>query len=370
MSETKYYSLDKILQLKAQYNVIFGERSNGKTYAVLKYAIERYAKTGEQLAIIRRYRDDFIGRRGAEYFSALIANEEVKRATKGKWTSIHYYGGRWFFSRYEKDRKGNEKRIVDETPFAYGFALTTMEHDKGAAYPDVTTIMFDEFLTRTGYLADEFVLFTNVISTIIRHRDDVKIFMLGNTVNKYCPYFAEMGLKHIPEMNPGDIDQYHLGDTGLTIAVEYCGEAAKHMGKKSDKYFAFDNPKLKMITSGAWEIDIYPHAPCKWLPRDVLFRFFIKFDENLLQGDVVRTDTSSFVFIHRKTTPIKDEDYDLVFSPEYDPRPNWFRKITIPSQPVIKKLLLYFQADQVYYQDNEVGEVVRNYLSWCGKVMK
>ena len=31
----KFYSLDAILEKKAQYNIIFGERSNGKTFSVL-----------------------------------------------------------------------------------------------------------------------------------------------------------------------------------------------------------------------------------------------------------------------------------------------------------------------------------------------
>ena len=55
----KFYNLKNILTKDAQYNIIFGERSNGKTYAVEKYAIERYAKTGEQLAIVRRWDEDF-----------------------------------------------------------------------------------------------------------------------------------------------------------------------------------------------------------------------------------------------------------------------------------------------------------------------
>ena len=38
------------------------------------------------------------------------------------------------------------------------------------------------------------LFFMNVLSTIIRDRENIKIFMLGNTVNKYCPYFDEMGL--------------------------------------------------------------------------------------------------------------------------------------------------------------------------------
>ena len=79
----KFYSLKSILEKKAQYNIIIGERSNGKTYAVLKYAIERYLQTGEQLAIVRRWRDDFIGKRGATMFDALEVNKEIF-----KWNTI------------------------------------------------------------------------------------------------------------------------------------------------------------------------------------------------------------------------------------------------------------------------------------------
>ena len=39
--EQKYYSLDNILKKNCVYNVIFGERSNGKTYSVLSRCILR-----------------------------------------------------------------------------------------------------------------------------------------------------------------------------------------------------------------------------------------------------------------------------------------------------------------------------------------
>ena len=66
MSEKiKYYSLKRILEYNATYNIIFGERSNGKTYAVLKYAFEEYMKTGHQLAIVRRWDEDFVGAQSA-----------------------------------------------------------------------------------------------------------------------------------------------------------------------------------------------------------------------------------------------------------------------------------------------------------------
>ena len=36
----KFYTLNRILSKNADYNVIFGERSNGKTYATLLYGIK------------------------------------------------------------------------------------------------------------------------------------------------------------------------------------------------------------------------------------------------------------------------------------------------------------------------------------------
>ena len=66
--------------------------------------------------------------------------------------------------------------MYDKQPFCYAFALSELEHDKSTAYPNVTTVLFDEFLSRKSYLPDEFVLFMNTLSTIIRERDNVKIY--------------------------------------------------------------------------------------------------------------------------------------------------------------------------------------------------
>lgn len=357
----KFYSLKRILEKDAQYNVIFGERSNGKTYAVLKYGLERYTSHGEQLAIVRRWQDDFTGKRGQVMFDSIVANGEVSKLTNGEWTGIYYYGSRWYLCKYDEDGK----RISQEQPFAYGFSISSMEHDKSTSYPNITTICFDEFLTRTTYLPDEFVLFMNVISTIVRNRTNVKIFMLGNTVNKYCPYFKEMGLNHIKEMKQGDIDVYRYGNSELIVAVEYT--TANKQGKDSDLYFAFDNPKLSMITGGAWEINIYPHCPVKYKPSEVLFTYFIEFAGDMLQCEIVQHEDMLFTFIHRKTTELKHPESDYIYTTGFSPKPNVMRKITKPHSELEKKIAWFYQNDKVFYSDNEVGEIVRNYLLWCGK---
>ena len=359
--EQKFYSLKPIDQYKAIYNIIIGERSNGKTYATLSRALSKYITSGEQSAYLRRWKEDFRGKRGQQLFASHEANGYIKTLTGGQWDRVRFYSGKWHLAKLDPDL---EKLVYDETPFMFGFSLNDMEHDKSISYPNVTTIIFDEFLTRQYYLPDEFILFMNVLSTIIRHRDNVKIYMLGNTVNKYCPYFKEMGLSHVSDMPEGKIDLYTYGSSSLTVAVERC-KSPTQKGKASDKYFAFDNPALAMITGGAWEIDIYPHLPTKYTHSDIAFTYFISFDDNLLQAEVISLSDMCFTYIHEKTTPIQHPESDVVFTEEYDPRPNYFRNLTHPTTSLGRRIYDFFRSEKVFYQDNEVGEVVNNYLKYC-----
>lgn len=361
----KYYSLDRILKHNAIYNVIFGERSNGKTYSVLKYAINEYFNgNGGELAIIRRWQEDVRGRRASGIFNAILENGEVKKLSKGEYEGIHYYAGKFYFCNY--DEQGKAIYNIETDLFAHAFALSETEHNKSISFPKIKTILFDEFLTRGTYLPDEFVLFMNTISTIVRQRNDVKIFMLGNTVNKYCPYFTEMGLTHIQKMKQGSIDIYTYGSSPLTVAVEYC--SSLNTSKDSDIYFAFENPKLKMITDGSWELDIYPHCPVKFTPNDILFIYFILFDGNTYQCEIVEKDGEMFTYIHIKTTPLQDEDNDIIYSLEHSHKMNWSRSIYKPTNEIMKKILYFFQVDKVFYQNNEVGDAINNYLNIAKKL--
>lgn len=353
----KYYSLDNILSTNADYNIIFGERSNGKTYAALKYGLEQFITMGKQMAYIRRWREDLRGKRAESLFANHVANGLIEELTDGKFNEVFYLSNKWFLSYYDK---GKNKRYPDSTPFCFGFCLSEQEHEKSSSYPNVTTIVFDEFLTRRIYLPDEFMLYMNLLSTIIRQRDNVKVFMLGNTVNKFCPYFQEMGLKNVGVMEQGTIDIYRFGEHGATVAVEYCDTIVKQ--KASNKYFCFDNQNLQMITGGKWELAVYPHLPCKYKPKDVLFVFYIKFNDAILQGNIIQVGNENFCYIHQKTTPIKDKDNSLIYSLEMNGKPNYKRKLISNASYVESQVSSYFATDKVFFQNNEIGEIVRNYL--------
>ena len=348
--------------------MIYGERSNGKTYAVSEEILNRFVDSGfvEQGAIIRRYDDDFIGVTSARsMFNSLMKNGAGKNVVKEKtkdFDGIEYYAGAFYMTKLDPETQQLKRTSV---VLAYAFSLTSSENYKSGSYPNITTVLFDEFMTRRFYLRDEFILFQNLLSTIIRDRNNVKIYMCANTVNKFgCPYFSEMGLYRIKQMTQGTIDVYTYGETGLRVAVEWADSPSKS-GKASDVYFAFDNPRLKMITTGAWEMDIYPHCPVKYKPKDIAMIYFILYDGEIVQCEIVVTETDSFTYVHRKTTEIRDPENDIIFDLIPRSTPNYRTRITAPYDNVGRTIYSFFAREKVFYQDNEVGEIVRNYLNAC-----
>lgn len=382
MSEkTKHYDIVPILSQNALYNLIWGMRSNGKTFQV-KYAclfgihergvdFDGYLDNGLATAICRRWEEDFKGKNGASFYDDFIHNSEqgniIEKKTKGKYNSVYFINREWYLQRVDKDGNVEER---DKNYFAKAFSLNMEEHYKSNSYPRIGTIFLDEFITRHFYLIDEPVIFSSVISTIVRDRDNVKIFMCGNTISPYNPYFAEYGLKRAKYQKQGTIDLYKFNKDGalLLMACEYSDSPSKK--KASSVYFAFDNPKLEMITSGKWEVSYYPHLPREYRNNEVLYKYYIVFDGDIFTCKIILIDnakeTLTFTYIHRKSKPINpDEKEAIIYTQDYDPRPNYARRINHPQNEIQKRILSYFVKEKVFYQDNDVGETISQYIKWC-----
>ena len=104
-TEIKYYSLNSILKKNADYNIIFGERSNGKTYAALSYAIEQYLKTGKQTAYIRRWQADFYAKRSESLFNNHCANGYLETVSNGLYNTVIY-------SQRKKQRQAKHRFVM------------------------------------------------------------------------------------------------------------------------------------------------------------------------------------------------------------------------------------------------------------------
>ena len=121
-----------------------------------------------------------------------------------------------------------------------------------------------------------------------------------------------------------------------------------------------------MITGGAWELDIYPHCPIKYKPKNIIFAYLICFNGETYQADIVDKEPNYFTFIHIKTTPIKDTDNDLIYTADdFVPKLNYNRNILKPINALQERIKWFFVTDRVFYQDNSVGDAIHNYLNIC-----
>ena len=117
-----------------------------------------------------------------------------------------------------------------------------------------------------------------------------------------------------------------------------------------------------MITQGKWELALYPHLPERYKRSQVLFTYFIEFQGDVLQCEIVQTDTGMFTYVHEKTTPIKEPDKDVIFSDRHMVGNNYYRRLLHPRDELSKRIGMFYATEKVFFQNNDCGEIVRNYI--------
>lgn len=337
--------------------MIIGQRSNGKTYACIRKALEYYLQHNTPSAYLRRYATDL---NRSELFKLISPHEDyLKKYTKNKYNTF-IYKSHCFYLAYI-DANG-ELKYTDDSVFLYCLSLNNWERQKGQDRGKIAYIIYDEFLTRSGYLDDEFSKFCNVISTLIRTRKGSVIYMIGNTVNEYSIYWDEMGITNIRKIKKGDIYLYTYNNDKLTVALEYCHESEQ--SKNVEYYYAFDNAHLDMIKKGNWETDNYPHLDFKLDKTALQYRFLLCFSGQWVCGDIHQQYNRCFIFYHDcDINKQKIDDSTIIYinkQPASMLEFNTFcisRKLKVTS--IISDLM---NRNMAYYSSNRVGEVVRNFI--------
>lgn len=93
-----YYNIDEIESKKATYNLIFGEKSNGKSYQVkLKIMLKKYLETGRRFILMRRWDADLKNNWIERYFS----NMDIETLTNKKYNTIIKYRNEILFANNE-----------------------------------------------------------------------------------------------------------------------------------------------------------------------------------------------------------------------------------------------------------------------------
>lgn len=361
-----WYDPEDILDIDATYNLIYGERGNGKTFSICRLILKAYLEEGLPSAYVRRL-DEMIKQGNLEtLFSDPTHLKYIEEKSGGKWNFVKYQFHGFYLQK--RDPKTNVLLSKDLQPFCRTYALSTSETTKGADRGQVKYVFFDEFITRQFYLTNEIVLFESTLESIIRKRPGVKIFMVANTVNKHCPYFKHMGLTNVKAQKQGTIDVYLLGKKGTKIACEYTRNNDDAASEIAEQYYCFGNPQIEMIKSGAWEFDIYRTIPVgigKQIPE---LTFFIEFDDTITAGRIYIYKDNPIICFTPKTTPIKDRENAIVYGEDIDSS-SPLHQIDLARTPTRAQevILELFKQHKTYFATNDVGENVQNWLKYATK---
>ena len=390
-----YYDVTKLIKKHPDclYYIIYGERSNGKSYSILKYLLTEFYESGYTKAFgyLRRWKDDIVSSLMNQVFKSLKCDDFKRNIivdiTKGEYNEV-VIKDRCFWLAHRTD-DGEIDKVLDKQPFGYIFSLSTSERIKSTGYPDIYFIFFEEFIAESLPMVNEFSKFRSVLSTIIRNDDKVKIFMAGNTINKHNIYFNEFGLYKTKYQQPATVDIYQFTDDEtkdefgnpriLKIACEFTDFPNRKL-KKSNIYFAFNKEKNKMIRNGAWDIGEYPHLEYFYTPADIKLIYFIKFEGEIFQAEIIKVKDIKenrifqeknaiyskknlvFTYIHKKTSEIKKPYDHIIYQDAYDTHPNIRHDILKPYDDIGKFIASFYITSKVFYQDNTVGDMINAFM--------
>lgn len=197
-----YYSPDKLLSFNRILNMVIGARGIGKSYAFKKYPIKRFLKHGEQMIYVRRYKGEL--KKIKNYFDDIMQE----------------------FPEHKFKVKGREL-YIDDKLFGWAIPLSMWQSEKSTAYPNVKTIIFDEFIREkdnSGYLPNEVNALLNLMDTVFRRRPNCRCFCLSNAVSIVNPYMLYFGL--VPDVSKR-FNAYNSIVVEIPDSVDFAEESRK-----------------------------------------------------------------------------------------------------------------------------------------------
>lgn len=290
-----HYNLDKLDNENCLFNLIYGAKSKGKSYQLKhKKAVEYYLKTGKRFILLRRWKDEVTTSKVEGYFSDV----DIEKLTDGRYNTIIAWRGAIYFGFFDVE---NFKKVKGEK-IGYYIALSQEQNYSSVSFLDVDNIIFEEFMSRTLYIAKEPDKLMMFYDTVDRKRGTTRLWLLGNTVSRVCPYLGSWNLRStMLKQNAGDIDVIEIKNSNNSIKF-----GIELTSKPQEKSYAIGDSD-KMVGSGEWLTNIQPHLDESLKHyRTVLHIVFVYQDFKFLARLLVNNNTGTLNwFICPKYSEIK-----------------------------------------------------------------
>ena len=337
------YNIDTIDKEDANFNIIYGEKSNGKSYQVKhKKAVIKYLKTGKRFILMRRWAEDLKSDWIEKYFSDV----DIQNLTNNKYNCITMYRNELFLTTINE----NFKKIRGEK-IGYAIPLSLEQRYSSASFLDVEDIIFEEFMSRGVYIANEPNKLMTFYSTVDRKRGTTKLWLVGNTVSRVCPYLNDWGLTDIMRnQKQGEIKTkiIHNEENDVKIAIEYCRSSG-------GKTMTIGSAKT-MIDSGNWQEDVQPKLPKSKKCYKIIYRFGFQYKSFKFLCELLKDNESKDIcyFIY----PFDGEFKNLVvFSDVVKTSNFWQRNIynTNFNNKRLNNIFKEFRETNIFYSSNLCG---------------
>lgn len=368
-----HYSIDEIDSKGANVNLIWGERSNGKSYQVkhkkgvipflkdtTRYYDRYYDKgniikeaqeKGNRFILMRRFKEEI----NAAWIESYFSDVDVESLTDGEYNMITMFRRELYLTYYDiethKSRRGAK--------IGYAVSLSTEQNYAGGSYLDVSDIIFEEFMSRTTYLHDEPNKLLNFYSTVDRKRGTTKMWLVGNTITRVCPYIQEWGLNEVIfKQKQGEIKTLWIPTSDLDddfnpievkLAVEHC----KSTGASS---YVFGT-HAGMLNKGEWQSDPQPKLPKSYKEYKCLFRFAFHYKTfTWLCEYLLDKETKDVIwFIYPYSGKLKKNI--IVFSDMIKTSPYWQKDIYNPliKNKTLIDLFKTFRENRIFYSTDLCG---------------
>ena len=350
MNDGMFHIKPYIDKYDPQWVIIYGARANGKSWTVKDLVIDDFCQTGQQFMYIRRYDQDLKAKAAGRYFADFITEGGLKKASKGKYKDIKAYSSEYIAIPKDEDAP---KEVC-----GYYIPLSTSEERlKSQAFPEVGTIIFEEFLTHRLYLQNEFEVLMNLASGVFRRRKG-RMILIGNTISPVCPLFEELGVEDITKMDPGSHKLYHkTNQLGEQVNILLIHAPQGKIKTDTPTSMIFGRPG-NMILSGEWDIAEYPRRPKG--EYETHYEIGLNFPQYsfILQMQTSEEQETPILFVYPNKHGRK---LDRVLQDEISPDPMVTRELRddIRVEPMIHNL---WKSGKVFYANDLCGNMFNTSL--------
>lgn len=332
-----WYNPRKLLSHNRFMNFVMSHRGGGKTYAGKKIAIDNFIKNKKQFMYIRRYKTEL--KNISKFFNDI----------KQEYPSLKF------------EVKGNTF-YINEKICGYAVSLTQQVQIRSTPYPDVTFILFDEFVLdpkkTLRYLNDEVTTFLEIISTVVRNRNDLKVLCCANSISYVNPYFEYWNIR----INPNDTQAFYKAPKNKQVVVELFESHEFRMMMEETLFgelilgtdygdYAIENKVL--LDSDAFIMNKKP--------KDSKFICSFKYDSS--EFGMWFSQKEQIYHFNKQIDPSNKNKYSIT---KDDHDLNYTTIKFVKNSPMVKSMRLYYDQGLCFFTNQEIKNKMYEIFKYCG----